>query len=207
MNFDEIKEKYNMSINGVIHIGAHYGDEVSDNYIVNGITEIFLFEPVSRTFKILESRMADLNANIYAYQVALGSKKGTAIININTNNDGKSTSLLKPKQHLIDHSWVTFEGTEEVEVDMLDNYDTKDANMINIDVQGYELEVFKGASNTLSKIDYIISEVNRGEMYENNVFVNELDSYLKDFGFERVETCWPDTWYNWGDALYIKNKK
>jgi FkbM family methyltransferase len=207
LDFNQILKKYNMDITGIIHIGAHYGDEVIDNYIVNGITDIILFEPVSRTFDILEDRMKDLNANISAYQVALGSEKGKASININTNNDGKSSSLLKPKQHLIDHSWVLFDGTEEVEVDTLDSYDTGNANFINIDVQGYELEVFKGSQNTLTKIDYIISEVNRAEMYEQNVLVTDLDNYLSQYGFKRVETFWPTEEYNWGDALYIKEKQ
>jgi len=207
LDFDHILKKYNMKVNGVIHIGAHYGDEVIKNYIPNDIKNITLFEPVLKTFEILEKRMKDVNANISAYQVALGSKKGKEYININTNNNGQSTSLLKPKQHLIDHPWVTFDGKEEVEVDILDNYDTGDSNLINIDVQGYELEVFKGAKNTILKIDYIISEVNRGEMYEKNVLVDDLDDYLLKYGFRRVETFWPTESYNWGDALYVREKK
>jgi hypothetical protein len=75
-------------------------------------------------------------------------------------------------------------------------------NFINIDVQGYELEVFKGSYKTLKNIDYIISEVNRAEVYENCPYVGELDSYLQNYNFTRVETNWAgDTW---GDAFYIK---
>ena len=77
---------------------------------------------------------------------------------------------------------------------------------MNIDVQGYELEVFKGGKKTLEKIDYVYCEVNRGEMYEGNPLIEELDVHLGEYGFERVETHWPETWYKWGDALYIKNK-
>ena len=36
--------------------------------------------------------------------------------------------------------------------------------------------------------------------------MSELDSFLGGYGFERVETYWPEDWYNWGDALYIKKK-
>lgn len=195
-----------MNIKGVVHIGAHHGNEVED-YIKNGINEIILFEPISKTFEQLRKNMQEVNANISAYQVALGSEVGVGTININDNNKGQSSSLLKPKQHLIDHPWVTFSGTEEVEIDILDNYDIGNANLINIDVQGYELEVFKGSKNKLNQIDYIITEVNKAEMYENNAMIEELDSFLDSYGFERMETCWPDTWYNWGDALYIKGKK
>ena len=104
------------------------------------------------------------------------------------------------------HPDVSFEGTEDVEVDILDNYDIGNCNMINIDVQGYELEVFKGAKKTLKKIDYIYCEVNRDEVYEGNAMVGELDEFLGEYGFERVETKWPESYYTWGDALYIKKK-
>lgn len=105
-----------------------------------------------------------------------------------SSNQGESSSILKPKEHLEHHPDVTFNGTEEVEVDLLDNYEVHEANFINIDVQGYELEVFKGATKTLKEIDYIYCEVNRGEMYEGNPMVEELDEFLNEYGFERVET-------------------
>ena len=102
--------------------------------------------------------------------------------------------------------WINFEGTEEVEVKTLDSYNIKGYNFINIDVQGYEMEVFKGGKNTLEGIDYIYSEVNKAELYEGCAQMSELDSFLGGYGFERVETYWPEDWYNWGDALYIKKK-
>ena len=123
-----------------------------------------------------------------------------------SSNNAMSSSILKPKQHLELHPDVTFDGTEEVEIDVLDNYDIGECNFINIDVQGYELEVFKGAKETLNKIDYIYCEVNRGEVYEGNAFVEEIDEFLTPYGFQRVETKWPETYYTWGDAFYIKTK-
>ena len=123
-----------------------------------------------------------------------------------SSNEAQSSSILKPKDHLEHHPDVSFDGTEEVEVETLDSYNIGEANFINIDVQGYELEVFKGAKKTLKKVDYIYCEVNRGEMYENNAMVEELDEYLGKYNFQRVETHWPESWYKWGDALYIKYK-
>jgi FkbM family methyltransferase len=204
MNFDNLVKKYNLNISGVIHIGAHYGDEVFE-YIDNGIQNITLFEPLSENFSILERNLKNVNANIDAYQVALGSKEKTSKMYI-SSNDAQSSSLLKPKEHLNQYSYITFEQSdEEVEVKTLDSFNIQNANFINIDVQGYELEVFNGAKETLKKIDYIHSEVNVDEMYENNAFIDELDKFLSDYNFERVETYWPDSSkLGWGDAFYIK---
>lgn len=201
-SFTQLKQKYNMNISGIIHIGAHYGEEIYE-YLRNDIQDIVLFEPLSNNFNILENNLKNLNANIQGHQVALGSKKGKATMFL-SDNEAQSSSILKPKVHLTHHPNVKFEGTEEVEVEVLDDYNITHCNFINIDVQGYELEVFKGSTKTLNSIDYIYCEVNRGEMYEGNVMIDELDEFLSSYNFTRVETFWPEEWFQWGDALYIK---
>jgi FkbM family methyltransferase len=193
-----------MNIKGVVHIGAHYGEEIQE-YVDNGIQKITVFEPLSKNFEVLAERLQNVNADIQGYQVALGSQKGTATMYL-SSNEAQSSSILKPKEHLEQHPDVSFDGTEEVEVSVLDKFDLGDANFINMDVQGYELEVLKGGKNTLKNIDYVYCEVNRGEVYENNAMIGDIDEYLGEYGFERVETYWPETWYKWGDALYIKKK-
>lgn len=201
-SFTQLKQKYNMNISGIIHIGAHYGEEIYE-YLRNDIQDIVLFEPLSNNFNILENNLKNLNANIQGHQVALGSKKGKATMFL-SDNEAQSSSILKPKVHLTHHPNVKFEGTEEVEVEVLDDYNITHCNFINIDVQGYELEVFKGSTKTLNSIDYIYCEVNRGEMYEGNVMIDDLDEFLSSYNFTRVETFWPEEWFQWGDALYIK---
>lgn len=204
MDFNNIFKKYDLNITGIIHIGAHYGDELND-YLNNGVQDIVLFEPLSNNFDKLKENCINLNANIQAYNVALGAKKGKATMYL-SDNDTQSSSILKPKKHITEIPWVHFEGTEEVEVETLDSYNIKGCNFINIDVQGYEMEVFNGGKKTLEGIDYIYSEVNKAELYEGCAQIGELDSFLGEYGFERVETYWPEKWYNWGDGFYIKKK-
>jgi FkbM family methyltransferase len=205
INFTNLRKKYNMNVKGVVHIGAHYGEEIQE-YVDNGIQKITVFEPLSKNFEVLAERLQDINADIDGYQVALGSEMGKANMYL-SSNEAQSSSILKPKEHLKHHPDVTFDGMEEVEVSILDEYDLGDANFINMDVQGYELEVLKGGKNTLNNIDYVYCEVNRGEMYEGNAMITEIDDYLSGYGFKRVETYWPETWYKWGDALYIKDRR
>lgn len=200
INFTEIIKKYNMNISGVIHIGAHYGEEISD-YIDNGIKDIILFEPLSDNFNILEKNVKNLNANIDGYQVALGSTPGNVTMYV-SSNEKQSSSILKPKVHLTHHPNVSFPSTEIVEVKTLDQFETSNFNFINMDVQGYELEVLKGASKTLIHIDYVYCEVNRDEVYENNAFIEQIDEYLSHYNLIRVETDWGGG--IWGDALYVK---
>ncbi len=200
LSFTNLRKKYNMNIKGIIHVGAHYGEELSE-YVDNGIQDIIVFEPLSECFDTLALKVTNLNANIEGYQIALGSTTGFVEMYL-SDNEKQSSSILKPKVHLTHHPHVKFNGTEQVELDLLDNFDTKDYNFLNMDVQGYELEVLKGAKKTLEKVDYVYCEVNRDEVYEGNAYVEELDEFLSQYNMERVETSWEGQ--IWGDALYIR---
>jgi hypothetical protein len=83
------------------------------------------------------------------------------------------------------------------------SFDRSKYNFINIDVQGYELEVFKGGTETLKTIDYVYAEINKDELYKGCPMVEDLDVFLETFGFKRNETIMATP--TWGDALYIKN--
>lgn len=189
-----------MDVKGIIHIGGHYGEEI-DEYVRNGIQEIVIFEPLSDSFDVLCENIKDLNANIIAHQVALGPEETVATMYV-SDNEKQSSSLLKPKVHITHHPHVKFPETEEVEVKVLDDFDYTQYNFINMDVQGYELEVLKGAKKTLETVDYVYCEVNRDEVYEGNAYVEELDEFLSQYNMERVETSWEGQ--IWGDALYIR---
>ncbi len=204
LDFDYVYEKYNLNVSGLLHIGGHYGGELQ-KYKSHNIDNIVLFEPLSSNFSVLSEAVKNIGGNIVAHQVALGNDNRKVIMNI-SSNEAQSSSILIPKVHLTAHPEVSFTGTEEVEMKKLDDYDYKNYNMIVVDVQGYELEVLKGASQTLNNIDYIYCEVNRDEVYEGNARVEEIDEFLSTYGFKRVETQWYYTEV-WGDALYMKEKK
>jgi hypothetical protein len=53
-------------------------------------------------------------------------------------------------------------------------------------VQGYELEVLKGARKTLPQIQRLVCEVNLDEVYEGCALVDEVDAFLDEHGFRRT---------------------
>lgn len=209
LNFNEIKNKYSIKIDGVLHIGAHHGQE-NTIYTSNNIENIIYFEPLEKNFFILQQLIT--NPQFDLINLALGNENKKVEMNVETANNGQSSSILKPKLHLQQYPHIVFNERQEVNMMKLDDFMTsyksnsknknKKFNFINIDVQGYELEVLKGSTETLKSIDYIISEVNRDFVYEGCVLIEELDSYLEEFNFKRLETTWDGV--TWGDALYIK---
>jgi FkbM family methyltransferase len=202
MDLKKLVKKYNLNITGVIHIGAHHGTEL-EVYEQLGIKNLVFFEPLKSNFEILRKKVG-LKGDCYNF--ALGNDNKQVEMYVEVANSSQSCSILKPKFHLIQYPHIQFPTKEIVEMRRLDDVLGMFGfcNMINIDVQGYELEVFKGAINKLKQIDYIMTEINRVELYENCVEENELDEFLGNQGFKRVETDWAGQ--TWGDALYVKSK-
>ena len=195
-------EKHNMNIKGVLHIGAHFGEE-NNVYNQIGIKKRIFFEPLSSNFTRLKENLGEEYSLI---KKALGNENKEISMFVEKANSGQSSSLLKPVLHLTQYPHITFDDTEVVEMVRLDDsgIDLEGYNFINIDVQGYELEVFKGAEKTLENVDYIMSEINRDEVYENCARIEQLIEFLKPYGFEFVEETWVGG--TWGDGLFIKKK-
>ena len=58
--------------------------------------------------------------------------------------------------------------------------------MLKIDVEGYELNVLKGAKKKLKEIPYVLIEQQFGNQYKNSDF-SKVDKYLKDNNFKVVK--------------------
>lgn len=207
LNFDDLYYKYKLKIKGILHIGAHFGQEF-EIYKKYNITNLIFFEPLPHTFETLKTNIGNkdiLGIKPILVNKALGNETRKVDMFCESDNKGQSSSILKPELHEKQYPWIKFNYKLQVDMIKLNDYkfNHMEYNFINIDVQGYEFEVFKGSSEILPNIDYIICEVNRDEVYKDCARVEELDEYLGTFGFKRVETTWDGG--TWGDAFYIKD--
>lgn len=185
---------------GVIQVGCHHAEEYQR--LVNmGVKKMVFIEPAEKAFSILKERFDD-DPNVILYNCACGEKNAFLEMYVESENQGQSSSLLKPKLHLQQHPSITFsEPKELVTVNRLDDLyiDLDDFSMLLLDVQGYEGYVLRGGKQTLAKMDVVYTEVNRDEVYENCTKIEEMDEILCDF--ERVAIQWVGAW---GDAVYIR---
>ena len=202
VNFLKHAKNCAVKIEGVICVGAHYGEEFTD-FINAGATKILFIEPSAASFKVLKDRFEG-NPHVTLLHAAMGDKPGKAVLNISSGNNGQSSSLLQPEKHLQEHPEIKFTATEEVEVMTLDSLplNLADYNMLYMDAQGYEGKILKGAKNTLQNMDMVYTEVNRAEVYKGCAKVQQIDKLLQNF--ERIDTQWLSK--SWGDALYIRKR-
>lgn len=206
----DILQKYNLKVNGVYHIGAHKMEE-NNIYWGMGTNNILWFEANKDLCNSYKESIKNLPKNIQPklFNILLSNIDGKKI-NFYIMNYTECSSTLKMKTHLKHTPYVNIQKTIQMETIRMEtfirnnNINIKQYNFINVDVQGTELDVLKGFGDILNNIDYIYTEVNTAELYENCCLMNEIDDYLKLYRFERVETKM--TPMEWGDAFYIKNK-
>jgi len=187
---------------GVIHVGGYNGEEIFE-YKDLGINNMAIFEPQKNLYEQILLKKG-LDENILAYNFGLGSKTTKQKMYKSINFEAAS-SFLQPSKVLSLYPGLIFEETlEEFEIHKMDDVikNKNLYNILNIDVQGFELEVLRGGEETLKNIEVIICEVNRDYLYNNNAQIHEIDEFLSAFKFKRLIVNWIGDL--WGDACYIK---
>lgn len=228
IDLKQIIAKYNLNIKGVVQVGSHYAEE-HQVYVDLGVKNIVYIEPHKGSFNRMISKLHELygvpqegalmpltdekmyeicsfKSGIKCFQVACADREGEYEMYVSNVNQGQSNSLLEPNLHLRQHPEVVFTEREMVKVVPLDNLSFKkeDYNLLMMDVQGAEGLVLKGAEETLKHIDLIYTEINTGQTYEGNMELPEMDEYLAERGFIRVETFMPSQNWTWGDACFLR---
>jgi len=213
------KEEYlnRKDIRKVIHVGADRGGELPQ-YRNMGVEEVVWVEANPEVYQELLENLELMNVgevkSLPFNQLISDSDDIETDFNIYygwdaghlVGNKGMS-SLLKAK-----NSWwgsECYRGTVKLQSSTLDTFLEKnslgyDYDMLNMDTQGAELMVCKGAVKLLESVKYINSEVTLyNPQYEGNPLFNEIYDFLKPFGFVHIETELSGDG-NWGDAVFEK---
>ena len=202
IDFDTIVKKYGKP-SGIIHIGAHMREE-RDAYLKHSIDSILWIEANPEIFNQINAMPK--NTNEIILNAVISNTDGDTV-NFNITNNGQSSSLLGLDKHREYYPNIYVNKTISVITQRMDTLiqhnciDISKYNFVNIDIQGAELLALKGFGNLLNNIFYIYTEINTNSLYKNCALLTEIDDYLNNFNFQRVET--EMTNFEWGDALYL----
>ena len=98
-----------------------------------------------------------------------------------------SSSFLNITQEKNDSKNYLIKEKRNIKISTLDHILIKEKMVhpifVKIDVQGYEWNVLKGSSELLNKIDYLLLEVSKNEMYQNQPTEKIIIEYLKGLNF------------------------
>ena len=208
----ELSDKFNIKINGILHIGAHTCEELSD-YLKVGVTNDNIYW-VEALEKIVTNNKQQIQ-NINIYQAVISDVDDEEItFNITKNDitgDSQSSSILDFGTHEKHHPQVKVIDKIKLKTSRMDtvikknNINMKNVNFVNLDIQGVELKALKSMESYLHNIDYIYTEVNTEEVYKNCDKMQDITDYLSIFNFKLVDARIYKQ-FGWGDAFYIKDK-
>lgn len=192
-------------ITGVLHIGAHECEERHDYMKILKLSDSDILWIEANGDKV--TQIKNMFPDVIIKNECIGEIDDKFVTFIFTNNS-QSNSILNLSLHSKEHPWVIETHREIKKTKTINtifaenNFDACKYNFLNIDIQGAELLALKGSTNILPFVDYIYTEVNVKELYENCALLHEIDEFLVDFGFQRVKT--ELTQHGWGDAFYSR---
>lgn len=206
--FDYIVKKYG-KVRNVLHVGASIGQEAK-SYSINGAHHVTWVEAIPSVYDQLCKNIYGYK-NMFAVNACVSDVDGAPVEFKITNNDGQSSSFLNLGVHKQEHPDVVVVEVSKMNTVRLDTLiwtgkimSIEPFDFLNFDIQGSELLALKGYGCFIDTATKIYCEVNKAKVYEDCPLIEDIDSYLKQFGFHREETKWAGD-FSWGDALYIKN--
>jgi FkbM family methyltransferase len=210
IDLKEIIDEYKINIKGVIHLGAHKGEEIW-TYKKNKISNLLIIEANPKLCKILKLKSSFYNfffkMNI-SLENSLITNENNVLKDFNITNNSQCSSVLDLAKHSEIYPEIKIIKRNSIISNTLNylfekKYTISNFNFINMDIQGSELLALKGSTKILQFIDAIYTEINFEELYKNCALASELDYFLGKYNFKRVVTVTPNH-PSWGDALYIK---
>ena len=153
--------------------------------------KVFAFEPeLSNYQKILEHINLNHLNSIKLFNLAVGSETRETQIFVNQDNDG-GHALWDVGKHPFNQKSLHNQTMQNTQLSTLDNILSQVGNitnlkMIKIDTEGAELDVIKGAINTIDKYDvpYIICEINRFGLEQMGTNETELREFMNSLEYE-----------------------
>jgi FkbM family methyltransferase len=205
-NTQQIKDRIGGDINGVIHVGAHLAEERND-YQSAGVERVVWIEANPALLPFLTS-MPKIEMMQERVLHCVAAEVDDKEVDFNVTNNGQSSSVLQLGLHSTYYPGIVVTETLKLKTTRLDTLlarnaiETAQYEMLNIDIQGAELQALQGLGEQLKLFKAVYTEVNTAEVYKGCALLSELDAFMASHGFEREGVkMWGND--NWGDALYI----
>jgi FkbM family methyltransferase len=168
-HFQDHCKKHNKKFNHILDIGAWVGTwSMAMNEYCG---RVVAFEPESVHYECLVKNVGE---DIETHQLAVGAEE--KMISLSQDDFTQSKRVLG-------------EGT--IPMVTIDSLQLDDVDMIKIDVEGYEMEVLKGAAKTLENVQYLMIELNNNTKKYGSSNI-DVEKHISSLGFKVLIDSWPD---------------
>lgn len=174
--------EYVKNKNVVVQAGGNLG--FFPHFYAKEFKTVYTFEPDPRSFNCLARNVPE--ENVIKINMALSEKTG------------KWVDILSNKEH-IGMTRLHPEKTGIIPTIALDDMNLPECDLIQYDMEGYELFALRGSIKTIKRFMPVISIEKYGHSKKYNVEENELDNLLvNELGYKQVKKVY-------GDYIYIPN--
>jgi FkbM family methyltransferase len=212
LNFDEIYKKY-VKNPVIIDVGANEGQSIKRFDLIFNNCVIHSFEPIKKCFDQMVENYP--NKKFIKNNYALGDKNTNKKFFINKHSYTSSFNRINKSYDQL-HKKDKTKNNIKVKTITLDTYidlnKIKKIDILKIDTQGYELNVLKGAKNSLKKniFHFVEVEIILCDYYEKKINLHQIDRIMCENNFDLFNlqefTYNKDSQIKWFDLLYINKK-
>lgn len=175
-----------MPVDGIIDVGANRGQFSLACAIALPGVPIVAFEPIpseARLYRLVHGA----HPRNELIETALGESNFTTTFHLSKNADSSSILPIGSKQTELFRNTAEA-GTFEVEVKRLDDFSRhwrgRHHQLLKIDVQGYELQVLRGAAATLATCAFVYAECSEIQLYDGQALRADVETFLREHAFE-----------------------
>ena len=208
-------DHYQVSRRGVVHVGAHRGEEL-ELYLSCAFERVLYLEANPEMHSELEKHLVfwrnwlDALQQSYGFTrkpeleswfLAAGAREERTTFHL-TRCSGQS-SLLKPAMYIeqVDEIEVPVRPLDALLAGRLDQF-----SLLVIDVQGAELLVLQGATELLSHLEMVVVEVNFVPRYQGVCSALQIDDLMEAAGFRAVVRSQSGPEAHGGDVVYVRGR-
>lgn len=169
-----LKNQY-VNFRNVIDVGSNIGNHFLFFCSEMGSKNVHCFEPnaYNRTTLLKNIQLNHLGSVVSVYPVALGHSKGVGIENgFALTNTGMNQIMEIDRQ---------VPSGSIIDIETLDKYSFKGIDFLKIDVEGFEINVLKGAANTLRTNKMVVLI----EVFTQNQ--QQVDLLMKEYGYKKTK--------------------
>lgn len=147
---------------------------------------LYCFEPLPASRAKLADVMSE-QPGVEVFETALGATKGNTTLHVSGDSDSSSLLAIGDQQ-LRFHPESGEVERVSVSVSRLDDVlgrrELAPPLLIKLDVQGYELEILRGAETILGQVSHVVAECSFMELYDGQPLADEVICHLRQRGFE-----------------------
>jgi len=169
LKFQDYCSKDNKKFKRALDIGAWVG--TWSIAMKQYCDHVVAFEPERLHYSCLTK---NVNGNIDTHELAIGAEQTK--ISLSEDNFTQSKRVI---------------GEGSITMTTIDSLQLTDVDLIKIDVEGYEMEVLKGAEKTLENVQYIMIELNNNTKKYGSSNI-EIETHIRTLGYKILMDHWPD---------------